>query len=232
VRDELRRSVHFTQANLLDPQWQAEVAPAHLLFCRNVLIYFESGARTRMLTFLRSAMGEQGLLFTGHAEAALCAAEFRTFGPMGAFAFSSERRVLQPPAPVQFAPAPQPRTPVPRPPAPSARPQTSAAPVDELALATQLADRGRYAEALACVNRVLDTDRTNPRGWLLKGLADQALGDAAAAANSFLRTVYLDPRNEVALLALARLETLAGHPERAQRLRERAARGTAAGVQG
>jgi Tfp pilus assembly protein PilF len=99
-------------------------------------------------------------------------------------------------------------------------------------LATRLADQGRYAEALVCVNRVLEADRTNTQGWLLKGLSEQALGDAAAAGNSFSRTVYLDPVNEVALLALARLETLAGHPERAQRLRDRAARGAAAGVEG
>lgn len=234
VRDSLRASVHFTQANLLDPQWQTEAQPAHLVFCRNVLIYFEAGARARMLAFLRRIAGEQGLIFTGHAEAVLCAAEFRTFGPMGAFAFSGERRALPTPAAgtVRATPPLPPRAPLPRPAASSARPQPGTPPIDELALATRLADQGRYAEALACVNRVLEADRTNTRGWLLKGLAEQALGDAAAAGNSFSRTVYLDPRNEVALLALARLETLAGHPDRAQRLRERAARGAATGVQG
>ena len=234
VRDSLRHRVHFTQANLLDAQWQAAMQPAHLVFCRNVLIYFEAGARARMLAFLRRLMGEQGLLFTGHAEAVLCAAEFKTFGPMGAFAFSGERGrpQTQPAAPLRVAPSPPPRVQVKRPPAASARPQTHTPPIDELALATRLADQGRYAEALSCVTRVLEADRTNPQGWLLKGLSEQALGDAGAACNSFSRTVYLDPRNEVALLALARLETLAGHPERAQRLRDRAARGTANGVPG
>jgi chemotaxis protein methyltransferase WspC len=232
VRDGLRQSVHFTQANLLDAQWQAAVQPAHLVFCRNVLIYFEAGARARMLAFLRRIIGEQGLLFTGHAEAVLCAAEFRTFGPMGAFAFSGEQRVSQTPPPSRVAPALPPRVQTQRPPSPPARPKANTAPGDDLTLATRLADQGRYAEALVCVNRVLEADRTNTQGWLLKGLSEQALGDAAAAGNSFSRTVYLDPVNEVALLALARLETLAGHPERAQRLRDRAARGAAAGVEG
>ena len=233
VRASLRPSVSFTQANLVDAQWQQEVQPAHLVFCRNVLIYFETGARSRMLAFLRRIAGAQGLLFTGHAEAVLCAAEFATFGPTGAFAFSGERASLspQPRAATRSAFTAPPRVAVSQTPSPARR-ETRPAPEDELALATRLADQGQYAEALACVNRVLETDRTNPRGWLLKGLSEQALGDAAAAGNSFSRTVYLDPSNEVALLALARLETLAGHPERAQRLRERAARGAAAGVQG
>ena len=231
----LRQSVRFEQANLFDVAWQTRVARAHLVFCRNVLIYFDSAARDSALRFLRASMDDAALLFTGHAEAALFAAEFATFGPLGAFAFTREApaarvasasRASPPPAiTLNRSPHAQP-TPVPA--APLKRPPA----IDDLALAARLADQGRYAEALVCVERALDRDRTNPKGWLLKALSEQALGNDAAAGNSFSRTLYLEPRNEVALLALARLETLAGRPDHARRLRERAARGVSPEVRG
>lgn len=231
----LRQSVRFEQANLFDVAWQTRVARAHLVFCRNVLIYFDGAARDRALRFLRSVMDDSALLFTGHAEAAFFAAEFTTFGPLGAFAFSREAPVARavsspranpPPAATIDSPRHAPRTPVPA--APLKRPPA----MDDLALASRLADQGRYAEALVCVERALDHDRTNPKGWLLKALSEQALGNDAAAGNSFSRTLYLEPQNEVALLALARLETLAGRPDHARRLRERAARGALPEVRG
>lgn len=225
VREELRHSVRFERANLMDPRWVEGLAPAHLICCRNVLIYFGQEARSRMLDRLAALLVDDGVLFTGHAEAVLMSGNFRCVGPLNAFAFS-HRAVESPRKP---APAADPKTrDAPRNPAyPAAQTpmrSSTAPPLDELAQASELADTGHYREALLRVERVLMRDRANTRAWLLKGMAETALGEAREASVSLGKVLYLDPVNEVALLAMARLETLAGHTDRARLLRERAAR--------
>jgi chemotaxis protein methyltransferase CheR len=43
--------------------------PFDLIFCRNVLIYFERQAKLRLVKRLVSLLGDGGYLFVGHAEA-------------------------------------------------------------------------------------------------------------------------------------------------------------------
>lgn len=228
VREALRESVRFEQANLLDPRWADGLAPAQVVACRNVLIYFAREARERVMGLIERVLAPEGLVITGHAEAVLFAGRFAPLGPPRAFAF--RRRPDRPARPevtlALSAPPSSPRLPPPRaaslatPPAPPMAPSTAG----ELAQAQALADQGRYAEALARVERLLAGGRTDARAWLLKGLTEAALEQRQAAASSLGRVLYLEPGNEVALLALARLETLAGRGERARLLRERAAR--------
>jgi len=228
IRDELRHNVRFEQANLMSPRWMDGLPPAHLIFCRNVLIYFSQEARGRMLDRLAGLLVPDGLLFTGHAEAVLMSGSFRSVGPLNAFAFSHRPVAVSSataPAPVT-RPAAARRDDKPSTPQPAAGHRTSTM-RDDLAEANQLADTGHYREALLRVERVLASERTNARAWLLKGLAETALGEAREAGVSLGKALYLEPGNEVALLAMARLETLAGHTERARLLRERAARGGA-----
>lgn len=225
IREALRPTVRFEQANLMDPRWSDGLAPAHLIFCRNVLIYFGTNARSRMLERLASLLVPDGMLFTGHAEAVLMSGNFTSVGPINAFAFG--HRAARAPMAITDLPLTLPAA------APRESPRSvvtatvasrQGTVVDELAEASLLADTGHYHEALLRVERVLARDRTNARAWLLKGLAETALGEPREAGASLGKALYLDPANEVALLAMARLETLAGRTERARLLRERAAR--------
>ena len=64
----LRAMVRFEQLNLNDPAWRVE-GRFDLIFCRNVLIYFDASSKARVVSRLIDRLQPDGLLFVGHAEA-------------------------------------------------------------------------------------------------------------------------------------------------------------------
>ena len=80
VDDEIRRMVRFEQANLVDPRGLAGLGRMDVVFCRNVMIYFDMPARQRVLRGFHRALREGGFLLLGHAESLLSAtADFELF---------------------------------------------------------------------------------------------------------------------------------------------------------
>ncbi len=67
VVPELKARLRFAPLNLNDPGYPF-VGPFDLVFCRNVLIYFEAEARRRVLERLARLLAPGGHLFLGHAE--------------------------------------------------------------------------------------------------------------------------------------------------------------------
>jgi chemotaxis protein methyltransferase CheR len=68
VREEVRALVSFGHLNLVDPGLSLLVPRADVVFCRNVLIYFDLAARKRVLRLLYEKLHEGGYLLLGHAE--------------------------------------------------------------------------------------------------------------------------------------------------------------------
>lgn len=80
VRPELRRLITFQRLNLLDPNWPLR-GPLDVIFCRNVMIYFDKPTQYKILSRFAPLMREHGLLFAGHSESFLHAADlFRSKG--------------------------------------------------------------------------------------------------------------------------------------------------------
>ena len=67
--DELREVVEFRRFNLSTETYPFD-AEFDLIFCRNVLIYFDTEARRHVLEQLTRCLAPDGLLFLGHAETA------------------------------------------------------------------------------------------------------------------------------------------------------------------
>lgn len=80
VRPELQRMVEFHRINLLEPNWPVR-GPLDIIFCRNVMIYFDKPTQHRILSRFEPLMQDDALLFAGHSESFLHASElFRSLG--------------------------------------------------------------------------------------------------------------------------------------------------------
>lgn len=69
VKPDLRRMVSFQQLNLFDPF--ARLGMFDIVFCRNVLIYFDVAAKTDLLNRISRQLTPDGYLFLGAAETVL-----------------------------------------------------------------------------------------------------------------------------------------------------------------
>jgi chemotaxis protein methyltransferase CheR len=67
VAPEVRAEVLFRKFNLMTARYPFK-KPFHVIFCRNVMIYFDSGTRRRLVSALFQATAPGGYLFIGHAE--------------------------------------------------------------------------------------------------------------------------------------------------------------------
>ncbi len=67
VRPELRQMITFKQVNLLDDNWGINTQ-FDVIFCRNVMIYFDKPTQGKILDRFAPLMKPDGLLFAGHSE--------------------------------------------------------------------------------------------------------------------------------------------------------------------
>lgn len=67
VRPELRQLITFKQLNLLGDSWPLK-GPFDVIFCRNVMIYFDKATQRKILSRFVPLMKPDALLFAGHSE--------------------------------------------------------------------------------------------------------------------------------------------------------------------
>jgi chemotaxis protein methyltransferase CheR len=69
ISEEIRNMVSFRKFNLLDPY--TLLGSFDVIFCRNVLIYFDQPTKTEVLEKMRKLLPNDGTLFLGAAETVL-----------------------------------------------------------------------------------------------------------------------------------------------------------------
>ena len=67
VRPELRQMLTFSRLNLHDDRWPVQ-GPFDVIFCRNVMIYFDKPTQGKILERFAPLMKPDALLFAGHSE--------------------------------------------------------------------------------------------------------------------------------------------------------------------
>ena len=67
VKPELRQAIQFINVNLIKDGWPFQ-EPFDVVFCRNVMIYFDGATQRQVLQRIHRTMKPGGLLFAGHSE--------------------------------------------------------------------------------------------------------------------------------------------------------------------
>jgi chemotaxis protein methyltransferase CheR len=68
ISDNVKQFVNFSHLNLLDPFKVKLVGTMDVIFCRNVLIYFDHPSRKKVIEMFYERLVEGGYLLLGHAE--------------------------------------------------------------------------------------------------------------------------------------------------------------------
>ena len=67
AKPELVLAIDFISVNLIRDDWPFR-EPFDVVFCRNVMIYFDAPTQRRVLERIHRVLKPGGLLFVGHAE--------------------------------------------------------------------------------------------------------------------------------------------------------------------
>ena len=233
IADAVRRQVDFQQGNLFSPTFLPGLHIYDVIFCRNVLIYFDQDTQARALAVLSRLLAPTGLLFVGPSETSVLGEAFVSTQAPRSFAFrraeSVAKRVPRDRRANHKAiavPRTSPRpfaAPVATPQAPPAsdQPTTSA---NSLRDGFELADRGRFEEATDYCLAHLNAHGPSADVYHLLGLVRDASGDIHEAISCYRKALYLDPHHEHTLAHLALLMDATGHRGEARALRVRAER--------
>lgn len=68
IHDSVKEFVTFSHVNLLDPVRPRFLGKMDVIFCRNVLIYFDNPSRKKVIDNFYESLGDSGYLLLGHAE--------------------------------------------------------------------------------------------------------------------------------------------------------------------
>lgn len=67
IHPRLRSTIGFARMNLMDSAYRVG-EPMHMIFCRNVLIYFDKPTQAKVLSRLCDCLVPGGFLYVGHSE--------------------------------------------------------------------------------------------------------------------------------------------------------------------
>ena len=244
LSDEVRATVSFAQGNVFEPV--AAAGSYDIVFCRNLLIYFDGSDQRRAIGALRGLLAPEGTIFVGHSEASLMMSEgFISTRVSLAFAFrKAENAAGAAPRPagrreptkamrtlarVASRARPVPKSVAPVEALPCVSPASSSAPSPALLPASiadirRLADKGDVPGALAMGEAFLRTETATPDALHLLGAICEAAGDAARAIAYYRKALYLDPAHREAIAHVALLLERQGDADNARRMRQRADR--------
>ncbi|MBN1970189.1 MAG: protein-glutamate O-methyltransferase CheR [Candidatus Delongbacteria bacterium] len=68
LNNEIKSKVKFINLNLMDRMKMRMIRSVDVIFCRNVLIYFDVQSKKQVISSLYSSLSEDGYLFIGHSE--------------------------------------------------------------------------------------------------------------------------------------------------------------------
>ncbi len=235
----VRQQVRFQHGNLFHVDFLSGSAIYDIIYCRNLLIYFDSATQKRAIQILTRLLTTKGVLFLGPSETSLASpSDFISLRVPMAFGF---RRVVDLPQPQKSKHTPPPKKPAysgsrrvavatrppefstSRPLAAAAKPQPAPQP-SSLEEAQRLADRGLLPDAIKHCEDYLRREGPSDQAYYLLGLIQDATGKRDEATDAYRKALYLNPNHYEALVHLALLLESQKDVSGAQALNARARR--------
>lgn len=68
LSDQVKRMVHFSNINLYDAQQMRQMRDMDIVFCCNVLIYFDVASKQQVVSYIYDSLNKGGYLFIGYSE--------------------------------------------------------------------------------------------------------------------------------------------------------------------
>lgn len=227
VRNELLSMVEFQRHNLLsDPPpglWD-------IILCRNVLIYHSTEATQRVVENFAAALAQDGFLMMGSSEQLQDDWNlFRTSQHGGGFLYRHANRTPGSTMPVPVLSdeffAPPELAPI-----SSLEEETIDVEDDEAVIrllrsGIEHQESGHRESALACYEAAAGYDPFVPDTYLLMGIALEASGARAKAAESYQKALFINPYNWLAAFKLAQTHESLGDALRARQAYRQALEG-------
>lgn len=216
---DIQRQVTFRRDNLLRDGFNPSVQ-YDVIFCRNLLIYFDRVTQGVALTKIRRMLAKGGVLFVGPAEMPIVTeCGFVSANISQAFASRMvEAKIEKPEVRGRKSDLQMPLSGLGLPTVASLEMDHA---VSLLTVARQLADAGQLADAEKLCRRHLEADDTCAEGYYLLGLVKDAANDPEAIA-CYRKAIYLEPNHYEALIHAALWLEKSGDSIRADAFRRRA----------
>ncbi len=234
LKESVKKSVSFNYGNILDDDFIRKSGCYNIVFCRNLLIYFDEETKRKVVSNLYRLLSDDGVLFVGYADvSSFVNQSFRPVSFPGAFAFYKQSQV-EPGAGASFVQQP-----------PSnelykksfeslikAEIVNSEEDVDNDPFAEEgvtrriqeLADKGELDKAKRLCQELLKKNAVSVDAHYLMGVILDVKGMWSDAHSLFCKTLYLDPKHYEALTYLAIYAERRGDTSAAKVYRSRAAR--------
>ena len=253
LKKEVRDLVQFERINILSDNFLPGHQPYDVIFCRNLLIYFDLAGKEKALKALLGRLSQEGVLFVGHAEGARMP-QFGLFNldyPMS-FVFSRKAYTdrinhalnIKLPKKNVYVPAQKKvikagylakphLTEVPQhAPTPSALANqiegevvSSQTQIErDISQAKRLADGGFFNEALTICEQLLSKGVESAEVYYLLGQAAGSSGDRLLAEEYTKKAIYLNADSYDALIYLSTLFNQMGKHDQSANFRRRAQR--------
>ena len=241
----IKAMVNFNQASILDLNYVNKQKPYDIVFCRNLMIYFDDKTQETTVGMLDKLLKPSGVLFLGHAETGRFILNDKwntSYKYPKSFAVRkfiddenittannnvrlknniTTHQLKRKPIPkkTDLGHIQQHKTIIKK-----HTEEKSVTAIQNIKYAQQLADKGEVIEAEAVCLDLLTINKQDSNAYFLLAVIQMASGDIQKALEYFRNVVYLDPKNINALTHIANISEQQGNPKQAQLFRERAQR--------
>ncbi len=227
----VKKTVTLWHGDVLKTPLLVQAKHYDVIFCRNLLIYFDKQTQQRVAVLLEKALVADGLLFLGHAETNCVGTMDVVKNSPGTFCLKKRTPKTRMARVAKSTPKSEVQGAELRVPDLIKVGLTTAPVLKDLSLKSieTAYQMGHIVEAAHYCEAFIALHPDSPLAYFILGLIRQASGNDALAESLFRKTIYLDPKHHRAMMKLANMAERQGDKQSALQWRARASRVSADG---